>query len=50
MFYTNEQIQTLPVRILGVVEEIRRKKGENKEKLIYRKERLIWIKRTYPFI
>lgn len=28
MVYSNEQVQTLPVRILGIVEEIRRKKGK----------------------
>lgn len=29
MVYTNEQIENLPVKILGVVEEIRRKKRKN---------------------
>ena len=26
MIYTNEQIENLPIRIIGVVDEIRRKK------------------------
>ena len=30
MVYSNEQIEKLPVRIIGIVEEIRRKKRKNK--------------------